>query len=90
MPKLKPTEQQARETAIRSAVARGMARKSLHSVGELADALDINPGTLYHYRAGNYQKMDFGKFSRMARYLGLTAEEVCAAVGVNYERKPML
>lgn len=79
------TEQQKRERALLAAVARGKVQKGFDRDVDLAIAVGIAESTFCRYKKDGFQKMDLYRFGMMARKLGLSGREICAAVGVPFE-----
>lgn len=79
------TPQQQREKALVGAIGRSLAEKGLHSDVDVAAYLGMLPQSYGNYRRKNFQTPGFLTFCKIARKLGLTGREVCAAVGVPYE-----
>lgn len=79
------TAQQKREKALVGAIGRSAAEKGLHTDAEIAAYLGMLPQSYGRYRRENFQTKGFLTFCFIARRLGLTGREVCAAVGVPYD-----
>lgn len=84
MPKLRQTDQQRRDAYIAGAVARGTAESGLKWDRAVAECLGIGGPAFCKHKANSFQGMQLGMFSKMARRLGLTGEEVCKIIGVPY------
>lgn len=84
MPKLRPTERQQREKALKLAIAR--ARVEL----ELAENTDMIahtglPATTYYRKAKEpYKGFGFEEPAEFARKMGFTGRELCAIMGIPY------
>lgn len=77
--------QAAREKALMRAINRCSFELELPSKLRLSEYLHIPFSTLRLQMDGNCQSMKLRDFGAMARRLGMTGREVCAAVGVPYE-----
>ena len=84
MPKLRRSAQERRKYALAAAIARGKVDKGIRTDAQLAEKLGMSSQRLYYHRKRYYQMMKVGEFCRMARELGFTGRELCAAVGVPY------
>ena len=84
MPKIK-TAQMRYESALIGAIARAMNDCGMRHDCELADRIGLSRSTVCKYREKKFQSMRLKDFASMARAIGLTGKEVCAAVGVPYE-----
>lgn len=79
------TPQQRREKALAGAVSRAKTEMGFRTDTEIAVFLGMNPSTYSYYRRKNFQNMDIDMFGTIARKIGLTGREICAAMGVQYE-----
>ncbi len=78
------TEQQKRERALMASIARGKAQKGYARDVDVAMAIGVSEATFCRSKKKGFQNMDVYKFGLMARKLGLTGREVCAALGVTW------
>ena len=85
MPKLRLTERQEREKALRRAIARAKVDLDLEKESDLMDYLNIPRTTFYHKRQEPYRGFGFEEAAELARKLHFTAQELCAIFGVPYE-----
>ena len=81
------TPQQQREKALMGAISRCVSERELETDADVAGFLGMEPYTYGRYRRMKFQTPGFLLFCKMARQLGLTGREVCAAVGVPYEEE---
>lgn len=81
------TPQQQRERALMGAISRCVSERELATDAEVAGFLGMEPYTYCRYKRMKFQTNGFLVFCKMARQLGLTGREVCAAVGVPYEEE---
>lgn len=81
------TPQQQREKALMGAIGRCLSERGLHTDIEAAAYLGMLPQSYGRYRRIKFQTPGFTLFCKMARQLGMTGKEVCAAVGVPYEEE---
>ena len=81
------TPQQQRERALMGAISRCAAERELDTDAEVAGFLGMDTHSYSRYRRMKFQTRGFLLFCKIARQLGLTGREVCAAVGVPYEEE---
>lgn len=81
------TPQQQRERALMGAIGRCVSEKGLHNDIDVAAYLGMLPQSYGRYRRMKFQTPGFLLFCKVARRLGFTGREVCAAVGVPYEEE---
>ena len=81
------TPQQQRERALMGAIGRCLSERELTTDAEAAGFLGMEPYTFGRYRRMKFQTPGFLLFCNIARRLGMTGREVCAAVGVPYEEE---
>ena len=84
MPKLKSTPQQIREKKTMDAIFRARTEFGLTSDKSAADFLNISPACYCRYKKTSFQNLSLYEFSRIARLLKFSAEEVCTIIGVNF------
>lgn len=79
--------QAAREKTVMRAINRCSFELGLGSTLKISEFLHVPFSTLRRQMIGNCQSMKLRDFGEMARKLGMTGREVCAALGVPYEDK---
>lgn len=84
MPKLRLTDQQQREKALKLAIARGMVELGLDSDQAVIDYTGIKHTTYYRKIKEPYQGFGFAEAAELARKLRFTDRELCAIFGVPY------
>lgn len=84
MPKLRLTEQQQRERALQTAIARAAAAQGFKLEKEIAGLLGMSPPNYSYYKKSGFQSMSLETFARLVRGLGITGQELCACFGVPY------
>lgn len=85
MSKLRLTDQQRRERALKIAIARAAAAEGLERDKDIAKVVGMTDRTYSYYKQKKFQNTNLEQFGRLARSLRLTGREVCAAVGIPYE-----
>ena len=85
MPKLKAQiEQERREQALMVAVDRCRREKGYRWDYQMANLVGTCNSNYSHLQKHRFQSMRLNDFGKMARRLGMTDKEVCAALGVKY------
>ncbi|WP_298069651.1 hypothetical protein [uncultured Mailhella sp.] len=87
MPRLRENEIQKRERILREAVKTHAKEKNLKNGDQISEYIGIGISSFYKYQQNNYQNMNFDLACRMARKLGVTGKEWCAAAGIPYEKE---
>lgn len=87
MPRTHETEMQKRERVLREAIKKHAKEKHFKNCDQISEYIGIGLSSFYKYQQKNYQNMNFDLACRMARKLGVTGKEWCAAAGIPYEEK---
>ena len=85
MPKLRMSEQEKQDKALRLAIARGMAGLGITTQATVADMIEVTPTTYSNYKKTNYHAMNIQTLRKLAKKLPFTGREICAIIGVRYE-----
>lgn len=85
MPKLRLTERQQREKALKLAIARARVELDLADPADLIDHLGIAHTTYYRKAKDPYTGFGFEEVADFARKMGFTGRELCAIFGIPYE-----
>lgn len=81
MPKVK-TLQQARETALLTAIAKGKVEYGLPYDKDVAEQIGLSRAAYSLQKQGNFQGMKLQDFGVLARALHFTGRDLCAIFGV--------
>lgn len=84
MPRLRSTEQQRREKALRRAIARARVDLDLPLDNDLCAYLNIPSSTFSRIKREPYRGFGFERAGHLARSLHFTGREVCEIIGVPY------
>lgn len=84
MPKLKMTNEQKRENALRQAMARGKASQGFKHDKQIAEALGMSRPNFSHHQLDGFKRMSTETFFRMVRRLQITDRELCTIAGIPY------
>lgn len=79
------TDQQLRERALYSAIARAQMEHGCQYDKDAARLIGMTASTYYRYKREAFQGCNFWTFSKIARKLHLKDYEVCACLGIPYE-----
>lgn len=85
MPKLRQTEQQRREKALLTTLAKAKIENDLAHDNDVANFLHMDVNTYRYRKRAAFQRTPLEDFARMARMLRFSGRDVCAMLGVPYE-----
>lgn len=84
MPKLRQTERQQREKALKLAIARARVELELSENTDMIDHLGLPPTTYYRKAKDPYAGFGFEDVGDFVRKMGFTGRELCAICGIPY------
>ena len=76
------TPQQAREDALRKAIAKAKIELGMEYDKDVAEMLGVCRGTFCSQQRKNFEPMKLWGFAKMARMLHFSGKDVCAIIGV--------